>query len=485
MMRELWNSLKEWNDVMDDFIGSVMFELFGATFVGIPSASLGKPLSVLTKMIAGAYIGANLYTRLPSLLSKKAQVRYRLTNSFLHSGLFLTIKRRDIGDGQIKEVRVFPKINDVKIASKLTEVRISLPLGMAPEMIQQREWAFQRTFGDTTQLIEDSPGHYRLRIPAALPDSFRYDYEQARTILERTGGFPVYVGESSEGPVAINLQKTPHIGIVGVTGWGKSSLLRIILNSWLRYYSPDRLRLFLADLKMSEFGMYERVPHVEGRVAVRKHEVRSMLSEVHEILLARQEMFYNAGAIDQEEYEEMTGEKLPFIVVAIDEVAALRKETEIHDVLDDIAAMGRSLGVFLILSQQRADKEVIDGRLKNNLNIRIAFRMSDELNSRMFLENGLAAKIKVKGRSLVKDTTDLLETQTPWLDTKEARAMIAEIKDKYRDHRKKPLLVKINGEVPQDVELNAQDNKDLLDLVMQLQSSKKDWIFPKEEEEIS
>ena len=207
-----------------------------------------------------------------------------------------------------------------------------------------------------------------------------------------------------------------------------------------------------------------------GGIACGKSTVAAMLAEVREILRYRQELFHAAGAIDLDEYEELTGERVPFVVVCIDEVSSLEGETAVHEVLEEIGQLGRSFGIFLVLSQQRVDREVMDGKLKNNLNVRIAYRMSDDMNSKMFLGTTEAAAISVKGRCYVRESTELKEVQTPWLSPKEARAQIEEIKRRYAGIEKAPLLPPINPHVPQPVELSEEENdelRELLDAIIQ------------------
>lgn len=118
-------------------------------------------------------------------------------------------------------------------------------------------------------------------------------------------------------------------------------------------------------------------------------------------------------------------ERPPYIVLAIDEVALLKKERDLMDGIEEISAIGRALGVFLILSMQRPDSDVLDGKLKNNLTVRMAFRHSDEINSRITLGSGEAADIQQsqKGRMVLK-LDGLTTVQGPYLDLPKAKALL-------------------------------------------------------------
>jgi DNA segregation ATPase FtsK/SpoIIIE, S-DNA-T family len=459
------NFLRMLDDHLQDLARDLMIELFGGTIIGAPTRWVADGLYLLAKCLTTAFLGVYCVLKAPGWISESAKVKERLVRAFIEAGVYVEKQRRDLGDGKIKPYRIFPTIERVAIAANCTTVNLRLPTGMDPAVIEGRAWVFQSVFGPTAQLVNDGASRFRLVVPAALPSRTAYSLEKAQNALQQAGGIALYIGEAYDGSVAINLKQSPHVGLVGVTGWGKSTALRVVLNTWLQVFGPDRLRLFLGDLKSTEFGIYRGVPHVEGSIAVRRAEVTAMLAEVREILRYRQELFHAAGAIDLDEYEELTGERVPFVVVCLDEVASLEGETAAHEVLEEIGQLGRSFGIFLVLSQQRVDREVMDGKLKNNLNVRIAFRMSDDMNSKMFLGTTAAAAISVKGRCYVKEATELKEVQTPWLSPKETRAQIEEVKRRYAGVEKAPLLPPINPHVPQPVELNEEESDELRELL--------------------
>ncbi|MED1850372.1 FtsK/SpoIIIE domain-containing protein [Brevibacillus borstelensis] len=460
------NVLRLFDYYLQDLARNLLIDLLGGSILGgLPTYRLADGLYLLIKTITLAYGAAYTALKAPGWISDKAKVKEMLVRAFIEAGVYVEKQRKDWGDGKMKPYRVFPTIERVAIAANCTTINLRLPIGMEPDLIERKAWVFQSVFGATAELVNDRAGRFRILIPKPLSAKIPYSLETAQAALQRAGGFALYVGEAYNGSVAVDLKQAPHVGLVGVTGWGKSTALRVILNTWLQTYGPDRLRLFLGDLKMTEFGLYRGAPHVEGAIAVRRAEVVAMLAEVHEVLLYRQEMFHQAGAVDLDEYEELTGECLPYVVVCIDEVASLEGEAAAHDILEEIGQLGRSFGIFLVLSQQRVDREVMDGKLKNNLNVRIAYRMSDDMNSKMFLGTSAAAGIDTKGRCYVKRATETVEVQTPWLSPKEARAQVEEIKRRYAGAAKAPLLPPINPSVPQPVEANDQESAELRELL--------------------
>ncbi|MFP3488683.1 DNA translocase FtsK, partial [Staphylococcus sp. SIMBA_130] len=92
-------------------------------------------------------------------------------------------------------------------------------------------------------------------------------------------------------------------------------------------------------------------------------------------------------------------EKLPYIIICVDEVRLLKKETDVMDILEEISSIGRSLGIFIILSMQRPDSKLLEGALKVNCTVRMGFKTADAINSKVIGTPG-AEKIKIPGRMI-------------------------------------------------------------------------------------
>jgi S-DNA-T family DNA segregation ATPase FtsK/SpoIIIE len=123
---------------------------------------------------------------------------------------------------------------------------------------------------------------------------------------------------------------------------------------------------------------------------------------------------------------------LPDIIVAIDEVALLKKEKKVMTAIEDISAIGRALGVYLILSMQRPDAQVLDGKLKNNLTVRLSYKQADKINSRIVLGKAGAEDLTHPGRGLLK-IMDTRVVQSPYLDVTRARTMLDPIRTRVDD----------------------------------------------------
>ena len=216
----------------------------------------------------------------------------------------------------------------------------------------------------------------------------------------------------------------PHLLIAGVTGSGKSVALRSVLTTLILNVPADRLSLYCADLKMSEFHLFAGIAK---EVVVETEDVRRVVTSIRAEMKKRGALLNKAEVAHIDDLAEK--ERPPYIVLAIDEVALLKKDKKLMDGIEEISAIGRALGVFLILAMQRPDADVLDGKLKNNLTVRMALRFLDELNSRIAIDSGEAASIKESqpGRMYMR-LGGLTEVQTPALELAEAKRLLKPFK---------------------------------------------------------
>lgn len=321
------------------------------------------------------------------------------------------------------ETKIFPTIHAVKIGRDKTDIVFSVPFGLNPDEVTKKQWLFQQKFGTNIELSRDNARFFLTVHHHKLPKEVKYDFAM---ISEHMKGLrlPIVSGQTKEGFVCYDMVQNPHLLIAGETGSGKSTQLRAILSAIIQAKQPEDIELYLADLKRSEFHLFKRVHHVKD-VVITSTDLYRILTKL------KREMVRRGNLLDRHELTHIDDlpKKLPYIVLCIDEVALLKKEKDSMAIVEDISAIGRSLGVFLILSMQRPDSEVLDGKLKNNLTVRMAFRHSDEINSRITIGTGEAASIKIsdRGRMYFKHEA-LVEAQGPFLDAEDAKVLLESYK---------------------------------------------------------
>lgn len=318
---------------------------------------------------------------------------------------------------------LYPAIKRVELADKYTRYTVKLPAGLDPSILTDKLYVFQQILGPHV-VIDGDIRYFTITVyRKGLPSKVAYKFTDWQTLADRMA-LPVIVGrDHNNEPVAFDLAEYPHVLISGETGSGKSSLLRAVLTTLMLGKKPTDVRFILGDLKRSEFGLYRRMPHVEG-----VHITASTLLPALRLIDA--EMKRRGSLLDKHEVTHVSelSEKLPYYVVAIDEVALLRKEKEVMAIIEDISSIGRSLGVLLMLSMQRPDAEVLNGRLKNNLTVRISGRQSNKRNAGVAgVEGSETIKISDKGR-MIFVLDEPVEVQTPWLTFDDAKRLLAPLK---------------------------------------------------------
>ena len=224
--------------------------------------------------------------------------------------------------------------------------------------------------------------------------------------------FVLVLGESLLGPVTVNLANIPHILLGGSTGSGKSVLLKLLLMQALR----KGAEVCIADFKGGVD--YPKAWRQKCRMCFTEDDLLDILDQLTATLKYRKERLSDTGYKDLDAYNGATGENLPRLVFACDEVAELLDKTgrskedrerlnQIENRLATLARLGRAFGIHLILATQRPDANIIPGQIRNNMDFRVCGRAESVL-SQIILDNGSAAEQipkDARGRFITGDGT--------------------------------------------------------------------------------
>lgn len=366
-------------------------------------------------IVASGYALVTVYRSMP-----EPAVRRKLRKTFEAGGIY-TKQTKKRGKERVEVIR-FPTIQRVSALQDYTEAVFTLPQGIDPEAVLAKEWLFRQGFGEYVELSGDSKTVV-MRAYRSDMSTFSYDLEEASRATKDMR-VPIFVGRSRRGPIAVDMVEMPHLLNTGMTGGGKSVWLRSALVTLLEL-AGDRVELYCADLKRSEFGMFRGVAR---RVDVEPADLLQTLFVIERQLEERGRAQDRAGV--QQLHELPERERPPYIVLAIDEVALLKGKAyaEHMRIIERIGFIGRSLGVFLILSMQRADADVLAGSLKVNLSVRLSFRQPDEINSRIAVGSGAASRIKPTQRGrMVYHNGDHMYVQAPYLEASTAKEMLSKM----------------------------------------------------------
>lgn len=207
--------------------------------------------------------------------------------------------------------------------------------------------------------------------------------------------------------VAGDISKMPHLLIAGTTGSGKSVCINSMLISLLYKSSPEEVRLIMIDPKMIELGCYNGIPHLLIPVVTDPKKAAGALSWAVVEMMRRYKLFADLGVRDLASYNRAVvgtdgGEKLPQIVIVIDELADLMLVAahEVEESVCRVAQMARAAGMHLIIATQRPSADVITGLMKANIPSRIAFAVASQIESRIILDTTGAEKLIGRGDML-------------------------------------------------------------------------------------
>ncbi len=265
---------------------------------------------------------------------------------------------------------------------------------------------------------------YRVRIVAPIPGKSAIGVElpnkkremvtlgdiiKSKSYQDQKGSLKVGLGKDVLGvPVMIDLKKQPHILIAGATGAGKSVCVNSIITSIVYNYDPNYVRFILVDPKMVELQFYNGMPHLLTPVITEPHLAPAVLKwSIFEMerryrLLAAKNTRDIISYNDKVAKEKNREEKLPFIVIIIDELADLMMvaSKEIEGYITRIAQKARAVGIHLVLATQRPSVDIITGIIKANFPARIAFQVAQKTDSRTIIDQNGAEKLLGKGDML-------------------------------------------------------------------------------------
>lgn len=270
--------------------------------------------------------------------------------------------------------------------------------------------------------------------------------------------------------VYADLADMPHLLVAGTTGSGKSICLNCIIMSLIYRNGPDDMKFVMIDPKKVEFPVYNPINHLMCPVISNADETIVALKWLVGEMERRFEVLRDAGNRDILTYNKKWKEgmeKMPYIVVIIDELADLMmaRGKEIESYVVRLAQKARAVGIHLILATQRPSVEVITGLIKANISSRIGLKVASQIDSRTMLDSGGAEKLLGKGDLLFqsKDSSNLRRIQGPFVSEAEIRDVVNFIEVKK---------VKEETENPEKyLELEKEEDNSLKAVLEEAQSS--------------
>lgn len=262
-------------------------------------------------------------------------------------------------------------------------------------------------------------------------------------------------------PVVADITKMPHLLIAGSTGTGKSVGLNSLLVSLMYKYSPQELRFIIVDPKQVEFTIFDGIPHMFfDEILCDAPKTVAMLNWAVKEMEDRYTKLKNAVVRNIDEYNDQIDprkeRKMPRIVIIIDEFADLMsvEKKNIEEKIARIAQKARAAGMYLILATQRPDVKIIEGSIKTNFTSRMAFKMSNAIDSTTILGEAGAEKLLGAGDLLYKTSTmtNVERAQGAFISTEEIKNVVKYIKDHNRSYFNDAALRSITKESSPQIE---------------------------------
>jgi S-DNA-T family DNA segregation ATPase FtsK/SpoIIIE len=377
-----------------------------------------------------------------------------LTQTLAHYGV----------QGKVEDILPGPTVTTYEV-SPAAGTKVSKVAGLADDLAL--------ALARKVRIVAPIPG--KNRIGFELPNDRRVkvvlrDLIEDRRFQTLDVPLPLVLGRDILGnPVYADLASMPHVIVAGATGAGKSVGLNVMLLSLLYRRSPEELRLLMIDPKVVELAPFDRIPHMLLPVVTDMKQAANALKWAVDEMERRYQLFADAGTKNIATYNAWVArvcrgeaknpnarvvvgkdhnglpdevlaeagsdeghvplpEKLPWIVVVVDEFADLMMQQgkEVETAVARLAQKARAAGMHVILATQRPSTDVITGTIKANFPTRIAFRVAQKVDSRTILDEQGAEHLLGNGDMLIKlnGTGETKRVQCPWVSEEEVQRVV-------------------------------------------------------------
>ncbi|MBR2453935.1 MAG: DNA translocase FtsK [Clostridia bacterium] len=362
--------------------------------------------------------------------------------------------------------RVYTKITSVSVGPTITRYELQPEKGTSVRSIANRVDDIALSLASMGVRIE-APIPGKAAVGIEVPNKvaatvylreliaskqFTCEENKKRKLMAALG---VDVGGS---PVFCDISKMPHMLVAGATGMGKSVCINSLLVSLLYRTSPEDLRLILVDPKRVELGTYNGIPHLLVPVVTEPQKAAGALSWAVNEMERRFGLIEEVGARNIGDYNGTVDgvpgyEKMPYIVIIIDELADLMlvARDTVESSINRLAAKARAAGIHLVIGTQRPSVDVITGLIKANIPSRIAFTVASQVDSRTIIDVGGAERLNGRGDMLYAPVGMMkpMRVQGSFVSTEEVERVCSYV-------RSKAGLNEYSEEIMADIEREAQ-----------------------------
>ena len=393
------------------------------------------------------------------------------------------------------DIEVSP--GDITRGSTITRYELYPAPGVRVERIVNLERDLSRTMkAERINILAPVPGRDTVAIEVANSSKIKIllrDLLESGEWSSSRAHLPISLGKDVYGATLVDdLADLPHVLIAGTTGSGKSVCINTLLLSLLYRFGPDDLRLILIDPKVVELQVYNRLPHLVVPVVTEPKKVLLALKWTINEMEKRYRYMAKAGVRNIGTYnsrsrspknveeldlaprlegeeppppasEEPLPDRLPFIVVIIDELANLMQvaPAEVENAIALLSAKARAAGIHLVIATQTPRAAVITGVIKTNVPARIAFQVPSGVDSRVILDESGAENLLGKGDLLYlrPGASKLIRAQGAFVSEEEVGRVIEFIAAQAKPYYEQEIHAKMTKPSMGDSELSEKDEE--------------------------
>jgi S-DNA-T family DNA segregation ATPase FtsK/SpoIIIE len=419
------------------------------------------------------------------------------------------------------------KVEDILPGPTVTTYEVSPSAGTKVSKVAGLSDDLALALARKVRIVAPIPG--KNRIGFELPNDARVPVVLRELIEDRRfqtldKPLPVVLGRDILGnPVYADLASMPHVIVAGATGAGKSVGLNVMLLSLLYRRSPEELRLLMVDPKVVELAPFDRIPHMLLPVVTDMKQAATALKWAVDEMERRYQMFADAGTkniatynawaervargeaknpnakvVQAKDFNGFTDsvpaekgsdegvaplpEKLPWIVVVVDEFADLMMQQgkEVEAAVARLAQKARAAGMHVVLATQRPSVDVITGVIKANFPTRIAYRVSQKVDSRTILDEQGAEHLLGMGDMLIKmnGTNETKRVQCPWVSEEEVQKVTDFLRTQGEPVYDENILKPRDDDEEAEADEGEQDAmyEDAVSLVRETQRCSTSWL---------
>jgi DNA segregation ATPase FtsK/SpoIIIE, S-DNA-T family len=369
-------------------------------------------------------------------------------------------KLRDFGvEGKVEGISPGPVITTYEF-SPAPGVKINKVVSLADDLALGLK-------AESVRIVGSIPGKAALGIEIPNPERQVVHIREILAnehFLKSASKLSLGLGKDVVGnPVIADLAKMPHLLIAGATGSGKSVAINAIICSILLKATPEEVRLLMVDPKRIELSGYEDIPHLLHPVVVDPALAARALHWAVREMERRYQLMEERRVKSFASYNEVAENKLPLVVIIIDELADLMMvcSRDVEDAVARLAQMARAAGMHLILATQRPSVDVLTGLIKANFPTRISFKVASKIDSRTILDTSGAEHLLGAGDMLYSPTgsAKLQRIHGAYISEKETERIVNFLKEQGTARYDESVLQEVESQDGADTHDEEYDEK--------------------------